>query len=69
MSPKDSRGMLLSLMGTSFGIGIFLAACTNIGFSQFLLGWRVALVTQACMGLVYAFGMKWMPHTSRYMRK
>ncbi len=66
MSPKDSRGMLLSLVGTGFGIGVFLAACTNIGFSQFHLGWRVVMICQACMGMMFAFGMKWMPHTSRY---
>ena len=67
MSPKDSRGMLLSFIGTGFALGIFLAACTNIGFSQFLFGWRVAVIVQTGMALLYAIGILWLPHTPRYV--
>ena len=68
MSPKDSRGMLGSLIGISYAAGILAALGSNIGFSKFLLGWRVSASVQALLGLLFSLGMIWMPHTPRYTR-
>ncbi len=67
ISPKDSRGMLVSFFGVLYGLGILLAACANIGFSQFLPGWRVTLSILAFSVLLYAVGTLWLPHTPRYV--
>ncbi len=67
VSPKESRGMLTSLIGIGYAMGALLGLCTNIGFSRFLLGWRVATGVQAVWGLLFSLGMVWMPYTPRYV--
>ena len=64
-SPKEWRGMLTSLIGVGYASGLLLALSTNIGFSLFSLGWRVALAIQSVSSLLFALGMKWMTHTPR----
>jgi SP family myo-inositol transporter-like MFS transporter 13 len=65
VSPKESRGMLSSLIGFCYAGGVVAALCSNIGFSKFLLGWRVSTSIQALLGLLFSLGMIWMPHTPR----
>ena len=65
ISPKDSTGMLTSLIGHGYALGILAALCTNIGFSKFHIGWRVAMIIQALSGLLFAVGAKWIPRTPR----
>jgi MFS family permease len=65
VSPKESRGILSSLIGTYFVGGFLVALCGNIGFSMFLLGWRISTSIQALLGLLFSFGMMWMPHSPR----
>ena len=66
MSPKESRGMMVSLLGPAYATGKIVAYITNIGFSKFHLGWRLTKVVLALGGLMYAFIMLWMPHSPRY---
>ena len=66
MSPKALRGLTVSLIGLALSIGTVLGFSTNIGFSKFLLGWRVTSVVLGVGGLLYAFGALWVPHTPRY---
>ena len=65
MSPKESRGMLVSLLGLIAGIGTVVGLCTNIGFSKFLLGWRLTSAVSGLSGLVYALTILWLPHSPR----
>ena len=65
ISPKAARGMLGSLIGPGYAIGVLIGLVANIGFAKFDLGWRVASAIEAVAGLVYVFGMMWMPHTPR----
>ena len=64
ISPKELRGMLTSVFNMMFGFGTICALATNVGFSRFFLGWRIAMTIPASVALVYAIGMVvWMPHT------
>ncbi len=65
VSPKEHRGMLASIIGPAYTGGILAALCLNIGFAKFPLGWRVAFMISALLGLIYAVGMIFMPHTPR----
>ena len=65
ISPKAARGMLGSLIGPGYAVGVLMGIVANIGFAEFKLGWRVASAIEAVAGLVYAFGMMWMLHTPR----
>ena len=65
MSPKESRGMLVSLLSIVSGIGVVIGLCTNIGFSKFLLGWRLTSAVLGLGGLMYALTILWIPHTPR----
>ena len=65
MAPKESRGMLVSLFALVTGIGTVVGLCTNIGFSKFLLGWRLTGAVLGLGGLMYAFAMLWLPHSPR----
>ena len=67
MTPKESRGMLGSLIGPGFNVGIVVALLANIGFMEFDSGWRVAVALSAISGLVFAVGMAFLSHTPRYM--
>ena len=67
MSPKASRGSIMSLIGPGLAIGGIAGLSTNIGFSKFLLGWRVTSVVLGVGGLLYAFGALWVPHTPRFL--
>ena len=65
MSPKESRGMLVSLLAIVSGFGLGIGLCTNIGFSKFLLGWRLTSAVLGLGGLVYALTILWIPHSPR----
>ena len=65
MTPKDSRGILISLIGPAYAWGILLSNTTNIGFAKFVLGWRITMAVSALGGLIYAIGLMFMPHSSR----
>ncbi len=65
MTPKDSRGMLGSVIGPTYLGGYLLALCANVGYAQFPVGWRVTMATAALGGLSYATGLLFMPHTPR----
>ena len=67
MTPKESRGMLGSTIGFSFNLGLNIGLFSNIGFAKFGVGWRVAIAIEALLGLVFAVGMKFMPHSPRYV--
>lgn len=64
-SPKEWRGMLTSLIGVGYAGGLLLGLSTNVAYSLFLLGWRVALAVHCAACLPFALGMKWMTHTPR----
>ncbi len=63
ISPKESRGMLNSINGISLCFGTIVSLAANVGYSRFLLGWRIAIITLLCPLLIYTVGMMWMPHT------
>lgn len=65
ISPKESRGMLTSLIGPGYAMGVLVALCTNIGFSRLRVGWRVATSIQALAGLLLSVGMILVPQTPR----
>ena len=65
MTPKEIRGMMCSLIGPAFSVGISISLIANIGFAKFSLGWRVSIMIVGLVGLVYAIGMSIMPHTPR----
>lgn len=65
MSPKESRGTLTSIIGPMYNIGFLGSLCTNIAFSKFSLGWRMAIAVLVIFGLLFTVGMKFMPHTPR----
>lgn len=65
ISPKDSRGTLVSIIGPMFSIGVVIALCSNIGFAKFRLGWRMAFMVVLLLGVLFVIGMKFMPHTPR----
>lgn len=67
VSPREFRGILGSLIGPMFNIGILLSLGVNAGFAKFLLGWRVVYFVGTVLGLVYAIGMTFMPNTPRYV--
>lgn len=67
ISPKESRGMLTSLIGPGYAVGVLIALCTNIGFSKFRLGWRVAMIIQGLMGLLLSVGAASLPQTPRWL--
>ena len=67
LSPSGARGLLVSLIGIMYSMGILVALCANIGLSTFSAGWRVSLAIQAASGLVLATAMARMaPHSPRY---
>lgn len=65
MSPKDYRGLMNSLLGLTFAVGILAALLFNIGFEKFPSGWRVAFAIIGLLGLISTVGMLFVPHTPR----
>ena len=63
MTPKESRGLLGAIIGPAFNMGSCLGLLANIGFAEFDLGWRLSIAVAGLVGLVYAIGMSFMPHT------
>ena len=63
ISPKESRGMLNSINGIFYSIGTISSLAASIGYSRFLLGWRISIITPMYAILIYTVGMIWMPHT------
>lgn len=66
ISPKESRGMIVSLVGPLYAIGLLVAICSNIGFAEFGLGWRVSVGIAAVIALVSIIGSGYLPHSPRY---
>ncbi len=69
MSSKTKRGLMISLIGPGFAIGILIGLFANVGFARFEEGWRVASILLATTGLLYSVGFMWMPYTPRYVIK
>ena len=67
MTPKESRGALSSTIGLTLNAGVNIALFANIGYAKFTLGWRVSIIIIALVGLVFSIGMKFLPHTPRYV--
>lgn len=67
ISPKELRGKVGSFIGPVFSIGYLLSALINVGVAQFFSGWRVSYGFQGALGVAFAFGMCFMPHTPRYV--
>ena len=67
LTPKKTRGFFGAFIGPAYAIATLISLSANIGFSEFDLGWRVSNIITFLMALVYAIGMKWMPHTPRYL--
>ncbi len=65
MSPSVLRGTLGSLLGPGYASGFLLGHLISVGLSRICIGWRVSMGIQALFGLMYAIGMKWLPHTPR----
>lgn len=65
MCPKESRGTFGAFIGIGLNAGSIIALVTNIGFAEFYLGWRFAFAILGVLSLVFAVGMKFMPHTPR----
>ncbi len=68
MSPKTKRGLLISMIGPGFAIGVLIGLFANVGFARFSEGWRVAGIVLAMVSLVYSIGFIWLPHTPRYAK-
>lgn len=65
ITPKESRGMLGSVIGPMYSLGLNIGLCTNIGYARFGIGWRMPTAVIAAVGLVFTIGMMFMPHTPR----
>ena len=65
VTPKDSRGFLISIIGVMYSVGIIFALGTNIGFAKLDIGWRVTFAVSAVMGLVYTMLLKLIPRSPR----
>ena len=65
VTPKDSRGFLISILGIAYSMGLLSALCTSIGFAKFDIGWRVTFGVSAVLGLVYTMLLKFIPHSPR----
>ncbi len=65
VTPKDSRGLLTSMIGPIFGLGFMVSLCTNIGWAKFDLGWRLSIGGLVVIGLVAVIGFKFIPHSPR----
>ena len=64
-TPKDSRGLLVSMLGPFYGLGVLVSLCSNVGFSKFHVGWRVSIGILAVVALVSVIGSKFIPHSPR----
>jgi predicted MFS family arabinose efflux permease len=64
-SPKEHRGMLTSIVGQGYTLGLLVSLSMNVGFSRFNLGWRVPYMIRVPIGLVYTIGMMFAPHSPR----
>lgn len=67
-TPKKTRGFFCSFIGPGFAFSYLISLSANIGFSRFYIGWRVSNMVTLILALVYAIGMKSMPHSPRYDR-
>ena len=65
ISPKNSRGSLTSIIGPLYGLGLVIAFALNCVFAKFCVGWRMPMVIQIAVGIVFLIGMSLMPRTPR----
>ena len=65
MSPKKSRGRLTSMIGPVYGLGLIIVFAVNCVFANFCFGWRMPIVIQIAVGIVFFIGMLLMPRTPR----
>lgn len=66
ISPKESRGIIVSIVGPLYAIGLLVASCSNAGFAKFYLGWRVSIGILAVITLMSIIASKYLPHSPRY---
>ena len=65
LSPKKSRGLLTSSIGPVYCVALLIAVGLNCEFAKFCHGWRMQMVIQVIVGLIYSIGMLFMPRTPR----
>jgi hypothetical protein len=65
MSPKEYRGIVVSIIGPLYNFGFLVALGLNIGFDKYLLGWNTNFGLVGLCGFIYAVGMLFLPHTPR----
>ena len=65
MAPKHRRGLMMSMLGPGFAVGVFIGLLSNVGFTRFDEGWRVTCGVLAVGGLIYGTGFAWLPYTPR----
>ena len=64
-TPKESRGLMASVIGPAYAFGSLVALCSNIGFVKFDLGWRMSISVTVAVALVSVIGSKFLPHSPR----
>ena len=67
ISPKESRGVIASMVGPMYAFGQVVSVCSNVGLAKFDLGWRVSIGASAVIALVFIIGARYLPHSPRYV--
>ena len=67
ISPQRSRGKLSSTIGPMFAGGLLVGFAVNLGCVEFDIGWRVSLGLQSVFGVVFVFGMIFLPKSPRFL--
>lgn len=65
ISPERSRGKLSSVIGPMFAGGLLIGFVVNLGCVEFDIGWRISLGLQSVFGVLFVFGMSFLPRTPR----
>ena len=65
MSSKQTRGLMVSILGFGASTGTIIGLSSNIGFKKFDEGWRVTCSIVALGELIFAIGFLFLPNTPR----
>ena len=65
LAPRTHRGRLVSLNQLAITAGIMVSFLVDLLAAMYYSGWRVALGVQCLFGLVFTFGMVFLPETPR----
>ena len=65
LAPSTHRGRLVSLNQLAITAGIMVSFLVDLLAAMYYSGWRVALGVQCLFGLVFTFGMVFLPETPR----